>query len=81
MKIATYNVNSLNARLPVLLRWLVPESNLQFDYLAIAKILLVTQLLPLGLGMALHERASNLSRRIVKPLSLLGAGLVTHASV
>ena len=59
------------ALLTVLLRWLAPESNLQFDFLAIAKLLLVTQLLPLGLGIAIFERAPGLARRIVKPLTLL----------
>ena len=59
------------ALLTVLLRWLAPESNLQFDFLAIAKLLLVTQLLPLGLGIGIYERAPGLAQRIVKPLTLL----------
>ena len=59
------------ALLTTLLRWLAPESNLQFDFLAIAKLLLVTQLLPLGLGIAIYERAPRLAQRIVKPLTLL----------
>ncbi len=57
--------------LTVLLRWIVPASELTFDYLGIVKILLVTQLLPLGVGLAAHEWLPKLADRIARPLALL----------
>ena len=59
------------ALLTVLLPWLVPAGELKFDYLGIVKILLVTQLLPLGIGLAAHEWLPKLSERIARPLTLL----------
>ncbi len=53
------------------MRWIVPASELTFDYLGIVKILLVTQLLPLGIGLALHEWTPEFAEKVVKPLSLL----------
>jgi BASS family bile acid:Na+ symporter len=55
--------------LTVLVGWLAPErSDLRFDFLAIAGTLLVTQLLPLGIGLAIHEWVPSVSARLVKPL-------------
>jgi BASS family bile acid:Na+ symporter len=57
--------------LTVLLRWIVPANELTFDYLGIVKILLITQLLPLGVGLAAHEWLPKLADRIARPLALL----------
>lgn len=57
--------------LTVLLGWLSPESDLQIDYLAIAITLLATQIVPLGLGLGLHQWAPGLSAALVKPISKL----------
>jgi bile acid:Na+ symporter, BASS family len=62
--------------LTVLLRWIVPASELTFDYLGIVKILLVTQLLPLGVGLAAHEWLPKLADRIARPLALLANNLL-----
>jgi len=59
------------ALLTVLLGWLSPESNLAIDYLQIAGTLLVTQIIPLGIGLAMHEWLPALSARLVKPISLV----------
>ena len=58
------------ALLTVLLRWLLPENELTFDYLGIVKILLITQMLPLGIGLALHEWMPALVARTAKPIAL-----------
>ena len=62
----------------VLLRWLLPENELIFDYLGIVKILLITQMLPLGIGLAVHEWMPALVARTAKPIAanLLLLGLV-----
>lgn len=59
------------ALLTVLLGWLAPESDLHIDYLAIASTLLVTQILPLGVGLSMHEWAPRLTGCLVKPVSVL----------
>jgi bile acid:Na+ symporter, BASS family len=51
-------------------RWIVSSSELIFDYLGIIKILLVTQLLPLAIGLGLHEWLPKLAERVVRPLSV-----------
>src|SRR5262245_38397621 len=43
--------------LTVLVGWLAPESDLQINSIDIAKTLLVTQILPLGVGLAFREWA------------------------
>jgi BASS family bile acid:Na+ symporter len=50
---------------------LLPESDLRIDYLAIVRTLLVSQMLPLAVGLGLHHRAPELTGRIVKPIGLL----------
>jgi BASS family bile acid:Na+ symporter len=59
------------ALLDVLLGRIAPESNLQFNYLAIAATLLLTQMLPLALGLAIHHAAPGLTERVAKPLGRL----------
>ncbi len=59
------------ALLTVLLARLLPASDLRIDYLAIVGTLLVSQLLPLGAGLGIHHWAPKLTRRIVKPTSIL----------
>ena len=59
------------ALLTFLLGWLAPDSDLRIDYLAIAMTLFITQIIPLGIGLAIHEWAPRLSGLIVKPISLL----------
>jgi len=54
--------------LTVLLGWLAPESDLRIDYFQVALTLLITQILPLGIGLGVHEWAPRVSRLIVKPL-------------
>jgi BASS family bile acid:Na+ symporter len=49
----------------------LPDSELRFDFLHIVKILLFTQLLPLGIGLAVHQWAPKLAERTVKPLGKL----------
>jgi BASS family bile acid:Na+ symporter len=44
---------------------------LRIDYLAIVRTLLVSQMLPLAVGLGLHHRAPKLTSRIVKPIGLL----------
>lgn len=51
--------------------YLAPESNLQIDYLAVARALLIAQLLPLALGLAIHHRWPIATQRIIKPLGMV----------
>lgn len=60
------------ALLTVLLTPLAPASDLHIDYLAIVRSLLVSQMLPLGIGLAIHHWAPRLTRRIDRPVGLLG---------
>jgi BASS family bile acid:Na+ symporter len=53
------------------LGWLSPESDLRIDAFGIVKILLVTQMLPLAVGLAIHERAPRLTAWIARPIALL----------
>jgi BASS family bile acid:Na+ symporter len=55
--------------LGLLLARLASANELQIDYLTIVTTLLVSQLLPLGLGLGIHRWLPLLSRRIVKPLN------------
>jgi len=59
------------ALLTVLLGWLSPESDLHIDYLAIASTLLVTQMLPLAVGLSIHQWAPWLTGWLFKPMSVL----------
>jgi BASS family bile acid:Na+ symporter len=57
--------------LPVLLARLLPLEEIRIDYLTIVGTLLVAQLLPLLIGLAMHHLAPNLANRLAKPLSVL----------
>jgi BASS family bile acid:Na+ symporter len=52
----------------VLLGWVASERNLSVSYLAILFTLLVTQLLPLALGLVIHRVAPQLTQKLVKPI-------------
>jgi BASS family bile acid:Na+ symporter len=56
------------ALLSVLLTWMAPESDLQIDFLAIVRTLLVAQMLPLAVGLAIHHWLPNWAQKIGKPL-------------
>jgi bile acid:Na+ symporter, BASS family len=59
------------ALLSVLLAQIAPEGNLHTNYLGIVETLLITQLLPLGLGLGLHHWAPRFSQGIVKQIGIL----------
>jgi BASS family bile acid:Na+ symporter len=59
------------ALLGFLLTRIAPEANLHIDYRTIVQTLLLTQLLPLALGLGIHRRAPALSERVAKPIGLL----------
>jgi BASS family bile acid:Na+ symporter len=65
--------------LGVLLTRTVPDTDLQIDYLSIARSLLLSQMLPLAAGLALHSRASGLAERIAKPVGRLANVLLLVA--
>ena len=58
------------ALLGLLLKWVTPDSELQIDYLAIVRTLLIAQLLPLGAGLAIHHWLPKLTNWIARPVSL-----------
>lgn len=57
--------------LAVLLARFCPESDLQVNFLSIVQTLLVTQIVPLAIGLVIHERAPKFSSWIVNPLNLV----------
>lgn len=57
--------------LMLLLGWLSPGSDLHVNALQIAGVLLLTQMLPLAIGLAIHQWALRLARMIAKPLGLI----------
>jgi BASS family bile acid:Na+ symporter len=59
------------ALLTVLVGWLAPESELEIDYIDIARTLLVTQMLPLGLALGIHARAPKVSAWLARPMNSL----------
>ena len=59
------------ALLGALLVRTVPQINLQIDYFAIVKTLLIFQLLPLAIGLGLHQWMPNLTRRLARPVQAL----------
>jgi len=59
------------ALLGLLLARLLPAGELQIDYLAIVRTLLMAQILPLAVGLAIHHRAPKLAERVVRPISLM----------
>jgi bile acid:Na+ symporter, BASS family len=54
--------------LTILLEWLSPGSEVRIDSLEITKILMVTQLLPLGVGFGLCHWTPGLAELLVKPV-------------
>ena len=56
------------ALLEILLSRMAPESNLRIDFLAIVRTLLVAQMLPLAVGLAIHHWLPNWAQKIGKPL-------------
>jgi BASS family bile acid:Na+ symporter len=59
------------ALLSILLFWLFPGGQLFVDFVSIVRTLLVTQLVPLAVGLAIHHWASRFGERAAKPLALL----------
>ncbi|HEX4589000.1 MAG TPA: bile acid:sodium symporter, partial [Gemmataceae bacterium] len=59
------------ALLSVLLSWLLTDSDLTIDYLAIVRTLLVAQLLPLAAGLAIHHWAPKFTGKVAKPINLV----------
>ena len=57
--------------LGLLLSRIAPESEVQINSIALVGTLLITQLLPLALGMAIHHAAPGLARWTVKPAGFL----------
>jgi BASS family bile acid:Na+ symporter len=64
------------ALLGVLLPWVAPATNLHVSYPGIVRILLVTQLLPLALGLGFRRAAPRWAGRAGKPLGLLANALL-----
>jgi BASS family bile acid:Na+ symporter len=71
------------ALLTALLARLSPAGDLHIDSLAIVRTLLLSQMLPLGIGLAIHHWAPRLTQWIDKPVGLLanlllvvGVGLI-----
>jgi BASS family bile acid:Na+ symporter len=59
------------ALLSLLLGRIAPEGGLHIDYLVILRTLLLTQMLPLALGLGIHHIAPRLTRWIARPISRL----------
>jgi BASS family bile acid:Na+ symporter len=57
--------------LAVLLGRFGPQNDLHVNYSAIVQTLIVTQILPLAIGLGTHERAPHLAAWIVKPLNVV----------
>jgi BASS family bile acid:Na+ symporter len=51
---------------------IAPDGDLHIDYLAIVRTLLVTQMLPLAVGLGIHHGAPRLTRWIARPVNRLG---------
>jgi BASS family bile acid:Na+ symporter len=47
------------------------EGGLRVDYLAIVRTLLLAQIVPLGVGLAIHHRLPRLSERFAKPVGMV----------
>ena len=59
------------ALLSLLLPWVAPANDLRVDYWGIIRILLITQLLPLALGLGFRQAVPGWARRLEKPVGLL----------
>jgi bile acid:Na+ symporter, BASS family len=64
------------ALLSVLLARAAPDGDVHIDYLAIVRTLLITQILPLALGLAFHHGAPRVTHSIAKPVSRLASVLL-----
>ena len=64
------------ALLSVLLPWVAPATDLHVNYAGIIRILLITQLIPLALGLGLRHVAPGWSRRVGKPVGRLASVLL-----
>ena len=64
------------ALLSVLLPWVAPATDLHMNYPGIVRILLITQLLPLALGLGFHHAAPRWTRLVDKPIGLLANALL-----
>jgi BASS family bile acid:Na+ symporter len=62
--------------LSLLLVQTLPQADLRIDYLAIAKTLVVFQLLPLAIGLIIHQSCLHLTRRVARPIQLLANALM-----
>jgi BASS family bile acid:Na+ symporter len=60
----------------LLLGWMAPESDLQIDFLAIVRTLLVAQLIPLAVGLVVHHWLPKATSLIVKPIGLAGNAML-----
>jgi len=59
------------ALLRMLVTWIAPAGDLQINYLAIVRTLLLIQMLPLALGLWIHHAAPGLTEGIIKPVGFL----------
>ena len=59
------------ALLGLLMSWIAPGSDLRINPIAVVRTLLITQMLPLALGMAIHHAAPRVALWTVKPISVL----------
>jgi BASS family bile acid:Na+ symporter len=60
------------ALLGLIMPRLFPAGDLHIDYLVIVKTLLISQMLPLGIGLSIHRFAPSLASRVAKPVGLIG---------
>lgn len=67
--------------LMVALPWLLPPGELSFDYLALVKMLVVTQALPLATGLAIHRWLPRATERVRKPIAVAASVLLLAAVV
>jgi BASS family bile acid:Na+ symporter len=58
--------------LDVLLGWVAPQSDLHIDYLAILLTLLLTQMLPLAFGLAVHNWSPTLTQKLANSVRAIG---------
>jgi BASS family bile acid:Na+ symporter len=69
------------ALLSLLLARLLPAGDLEIDSLTIVRTLLVAQILPLAVGVAIHQQAPNIAGRICRPVRMLANLLLLAAIV
>jgi BASS family bile acid:Na+ symporter len=58
--------------LDLLLAWVAPESNVSIDNRAMLVTLMLTQMLPLAIGLAVHKRAPTIAQRLAHPVRAIG---------